>query len=333
MLRLPAFEYISPETLADAVSLKKEHGDNAMFVAGGTDMFPKMKRRQMQPQFLIGLHRVQDLQSFANGDGMTIGAGMTLTEVATHPKIKEAYPALAKAASLVSSPPLRNAGTIGGNLCVDTRCTYYDQSYEWRKALGFCMKKDGDTCWVAISSPRCLAVSSSDLAPVAMALRAEVRLVGPEGERQLPLEQLYRNDGQFYLTKRPDEILVSIHLPPADGWQMAYWKLRRRGSIDFPILSVAVALRMSDDGRCEEARVVLGSVASQPLAVEAETIEMLLGQELTPELAEQFAQKAYRPAKPVDNTDMSLSYRKKMARVYITGALKEAAGLSGLLGG
>jgi 4-hydroxybenzoyl-CoA reductase subunit beta len=262
-----------------------------------------------------------------NGDGMSIGAGVTLTEVAAHPKIKDAYPALSKAASLVSSPPLRNAGTIGGNLCVDTRCTYYDQSYEWRKALGFCLKKDGDTCWVATSSPRCLAVSSSDIAPVAIVLGAKTRLVGPVGERLIPVEQLYRNDGLFYLAKTADEILVSIDLPPMDGWRSTYWKLRRRGSIDFPILGVAVALRLDDDARCHEARIALGAVASQPLLVAEETIDMLLGQRLTHDLVDKFSKLAFRPAKPMDNTDMGLSFRKKMTRRYIAGALMEVAGL------
>jgi 4-hydroxybenzoyl-CoA reductase subunit beta len=331
MMRLPVFEYVSPTTLDEAVALKAEHGQQAMYVAGGTDLYPKMKRRQMEPQVLIGLSEIDELGIFSNGHGLNIGANMTLTAVANQPQIKAHYPALAQAAGLVSSPPLRNAGTIGGNLCVDTRCTYYDQTFQWRKALGFCMKKDGDVCWVALSSPRCLAVSSSDCAPVVIALDASVRLVGPEGERTIPASALYQDDGIDYLAKSPDEILTSIHLPPRDGWGTAYWKLRRRGSIDFPILGVAVALRLDDEGRCQEARIVLGAVASQPViavsTVAEEFSSMLVGQKITPELADQVATKAYRPAKPLDNTDMALSYRKKMARVYIAGALLEAAGI------
>jgi 4-hydroxybenzoyl-CoA reductase subunit beta len=339
MMRLPLFEYVSPKSLDEAVALKAEHGQQAMYVAGGTDLYPKMKRRQMEPHVLIGLSEIAELGTFSNGQGINVGANMTLTAVANQPQIKAHYPALAQAAGLVSSPPLRNAGTIGGNLCVDTRCTYYDQTFQWRKALGFCMKKDGDVCWVALSSRRCLAVSSSDCAPVAIALDASVRLVGPEGERTIPASALYQDDGMDYLAKSPDEILASIHLPPRDGWRppdggwgMAYWKLRRRGSIDFPILGVAVALRLDDDGRCQEARIVLGAVASQPViavSTGAEEISSLLvGQKITSELADQVATKAYRPAKPLDNTDMALSYRKKMARVYIAGALLEAAGIS-----
>jgi 4-hydroxybenzoyl-CoA reductase subunit beta len=327
MMRLPPFEYYAPATLDEAVQLKRQYGPEAMYVAGGTDLYPKMKRRQMTPSVLIGLGNIAEMLTLSNGNGLTIGAGLTLTEVAGDPQVREKYPALARAAALVSSPPLRNAGTIGGNLCVDTRCTYYDQTYQWRKALGFCMKKDGDICWVATSSPRCLAVSSSDCAPVVIALGATVRLVGPEGERSIPAEALYHNDGQFYITKSADEILASIHLPPHDGWRMVYWKLRRRGSIDFPILGVAVALRLDGEGVCAEARIVLGAVASEPVVMGEDVTGLLVGRRLTPELVEEVAQKASRPAKPMDNTDMNLSYRKKMARVYIAGALSEAAGL------
>lgn len=325
MLRLPEFEYIAPQTVAEAVALKQEHGENGMYVAGGTDLFPKMKRRQITPLVLIGLNQIEELRGFSNGNGVTIGAGLTLTEVANHPTLKDQYPALATAAGLVSSPPLRNAGTIGGNLCVDTRCTYYDQTFEWRQALGFCMKKDGDICWVAKSSPKCLAVSSSDTAPVAIALGAAVQLVGPDGERTIPVEELYRNDGQFYLAKSPDELLVSIHLPPRDGWRMTYLKLRRRGTIDFPILGVAAAVRLDDEGVCVDARVALGAVSSQPLVLDELVQEMLIGQPLTPERIDRFVQKAYRPAKPVDNTDMNLSYRKKVTKVFIGRALMAVA--------
>lgn len=323
MLRLPIFDYAAPKTLAEAVALKKAHGRQAMYVAGGTDLYPKMKRRQMEPQLLIGLSDIAELRACRHDSGLTLGAGLTLTEVAHHPAVKDHYPALATAAGLVSSPPLRNAGTIGGNLCVDTRCTYYDQTFEWRQALGFCLKKDGDICWVAKSSPRCLAVSSSDTAPVMMALGAQVRLVGPDGERTIPVDAMYQDDGQFYLSKSPDELLVSIYLPPRPGWRMAYLKLRRRGSIDFPILAVAAALHLDENGICREGRVVLGAVASQPVALDKTVNDMLIGQKLTAGLIEQFAQEAYRPAKPLDNTDMSLSYRKKLARVFVARALRE----------
>ena len=321
MLRLPIFEFHQPQTIAEAIALKKEHRTAAMYVAGGTDLFPKMKRRQMTPPVLISLSKIAPLRAISNGHGLTIGSGVPLARVATEQQIVAHYPALAKAASLVASPALRQVGTLGGNLCVDTRCTYYDQTEPWRRALGFCLKKDGDTCWVARSSDVCLAVSSSDCAPVAIALGATARLMGPEGERTVPVEALYKNDGADYLSKAPDEIMVAIHLPPAAGWRVAYQKLRRRGAIDFPILGVAAALRLADDGLCTGAKIVLGAVASQPVVVSDEVTDLLLGQRLEPALLAEVAQQAFRQAKPLDNTDMSLSYRKKMARVYIARTL------------
>jgi 4-hydroxybenzoyl-CoA reductase subunit beta len=325
MLRLPPFEYLAPKTLAEAASMMSDHGPQAMYVAGGTDLYPNIKRRQFEPKALIGLRGLAEMQGLSNGSGLVIGGGLTLSQVSTHPQIIERYPALARAAGLVSSPPLRSMGTIGGNLCIDTRCTYYNQTYHWRKSLGFCLKKDGDTCWVALSSPRCLAVSSSDCAPVAIALGAQVRLVGPRGERMIPAEALYHDDGLQYLEKAPDEILVSIHLPALEGWRTTYRKLRRRGSIDFPILGVAVALKLDGDGACSDARIVLGAVASRPLLAQA-AADMLVGNRITPELIEAVAEAAYKPAKPLDNTDMALSYRKKMVKVYVTRALTELAG-------
>jgi len=327
MIRLPVFEFYAPSTIDEAVALKVEHGVDAMFLAGGTDLLPNMKRRQFEPKVIIGLRNLHELQGISNGVGMTIGAGVTLSQLENHPAIRKNYSALAHAAGLVSTPQLRNSGTIGGNLCLDTRCTYYNQSHSWRKALGFCMKKDGDTCWVALGSQKCLAVSSSDCAPVAVALGAEVRLVGPEGERTIPAKELYRNDGMEYLEKGRDELLVSIQLPDLTGWQTSYWKLRRRGSIDFPILGVAVALRLNEDGTCEEARLVLGAVSSKPLLI-SEASEMLIGQRINQLLIKQVAEVAAKFAKPLDNTDMALSYRKKITRVYVQRALAEAVGLS-----
>ena len=149
---------------------------------------------------------------------------------------------MSKAAELISTPLLRNMGSIGGNLLLDTRCNYYDQNYEWRKGINFCMKKDGEICWVAPSSPRCWAVQSSDSAPVMVAIGAKVKLISSSGERLLPAADLYNDDGIRYLNKRPDELLTEIHLPPTNGWRATYWKLRRRGSFDFPVLGVATCL-------------------------------------------------------------------------------------------
>jgi len=323
MLRLPVFKFHSPKNIAEAVALKAKHGENAMYTAGGTDLYPNMKRRQFTPQTLIGLRELSELQMINYKEGLTIGSGVSISEVARHPEIKKNYPALAKAADLVSAPQLRNMGTIGGNLCLDTRCNYYNQTFQWRKALGFCLKKDGDICWVARSSPICLAVSSSDCAPVAVALNAEFSLLGPEGKRCVPAGELYNNDGINYLKKNQDELLVSIHIPPSEGWKMNYKKLRRRDSIDFPILSVATVLSIDEDEVCTEARIVLGAVASCPLrAFESE--KMLIGNPLTSKLIEESAQAAAKLAKPMDNTDMGLSFRKKLVPLFVADAIKEA---------
>src|SRR5947208_15546841 len=213
-------------------------------------------------------------------------------------------------------------GTIGGNVCVDTRCNYYNQTYEWRKAVGFCTKKDGAICLVAPGSPRCWAVSSSDTAPVLWSLGARVRLHSPTGERTIPVEALFRDDGIEYLAKRPDEILTEILLPPADGWRSAYIKRRRRGSFDFPILGVAAALRLAADGTVANARLTLGAVASHPVEVH-DAVARLVGQHPTPQLLEEVASLAAKRAKPLDNADLTINYRKQVTPVYIRRALHE----------
>jgi 4-hydroxybenzoyl-CoA reductase subunit beta len=322
MLRLPPFEYLSPHSLDEAVELMQQYGSEAMLVAGGTDLFPNMKRRLFTPKKLIGLREIEEMKRLEINGTVTLGAGLTLSQISLHPILAERYPALATAAGLVSTPQLRHMGTIGGNLCIDTRCTYYNQTEPWREALGYCMKKEGHICWVAPSSPRCWAVSSSDTAPVMIALGASVRLVGPQGERIIPAQALYHNDGMAYLSKAPNEILVDIHLPDTSGVKMVYKKLRRRGSFDFPILGVAVALRQANDGTVTGANVVLGAVASYPIkATEAE--EILVGQKLSDEVIEEAAKAAFKPAKPLDNTDMGHPYRKQMAQVYVARALRE----------
>ncbi|MBI3635021.1 MAG: FAD binding domain-containing protein [Candidatus Rokubacteria bacterium] len=327
MLRLPPFTYHAPRAIDDAVRLVREHGAGAMLVAGGTDLYPNMKRRQFEPKTLIGLRGIRDLDGVRGStrDGLVLGATTTLTAVANHADVARHYAAVATAAGLVSSPQLRNAGTIGGNVCVDTRCNYYNQTYQWRKAIGFCMKKDGDICLVAPGSPRCWAVSSSDTAPALWAIGARVRLIGATGERTIPLEALYRDDGIQYLAKAPDEIVAEILLPPADGWTSAYLKLRRRGSFDFPVLGVAVALKL-DGTRVAGARIVLGAVASLPREAKP-AAQALIGERLTPELITRTADLAAGPSKPLDNTDFAHFYRKKMTRVFVARALRRLAGL------
>ncbi len=327
MMRLPPFTYLAPLSVGEAVRMMADHGPEAMFVAGGTDLYPNMKRRQFEPKVLVGLRGIKELVG-VRGEAMTglvIGAGTTLTDISERAGVREHFPALAIAAGLVSTPPLRNMGTIGGNVCVDPRCNYYNQSHQWRRAIGFCMKKDGDICLVAPGSSRCWAVSSTDTAPVLWSLGARARLVGVGGERVVPFASLFKDDGIDYLAKTRDEVLTEILLPPVDGLRCAYLKLRRRGSFDFPVLGVAVALNL-DGGLVKTAKIVLGAVASQPReAVEAGAL--LAGQRLTPQLIAEVAEVAARPSKPLDNTDLTHPYRKKMTKVFVTRALRRLAGL------
>jgi 4-hydroxybenzoyl-CoA reductase subunit beta len=212
-------------------------------------------------------------------------------------------------------------GTLGGNLCLDTRCNYYDQTYEWRKAIDFCMKKDGKICWVAPSSPRCWAVNSSDLAPVMIALDAQYLLAGPSGERVVPAGRFYHNDGINYLTKQPDEILTAVRLPAPNGWDATYLKLRRRGSFDFPVLGVAAWVQW-EGATVRAARIVLGAVASHPQEV-ADAAQAIIGTELEDDAIDGAALAAFKPSKPMDNTDFGLSWRKEMTRTFVKRALLE----------
>jgi len=322
MLRLPSFNYLQPKTLAQAIAMQADAGPDGAFVAGGTDLYPNMKRRQQEPKVVISLMGIPELAGCEMRDaGCVVGPCITLSELSNLPSFRRSYPAVAHAAELVSTPLLRNMGTLGGNLCLDTRCNYYDQTYEWRKAIDFCMKKDGTICWVAPSSPRCWAVSSSDVAPVMVAIGAEFRLVGPKGERVVPAGRLYANDGINYLTKDPDEILAEVRLPAPDGWDAVYHKLRRRGSFDFPVLGVAAWIDW-DGADVADARIVLGGVASWPQEV-SEAGASLKGTDLSDDAIARAADAAYRPAKPLDNTDFDLSWRKQMTRVYVQAALEE----------
>jgi len=329
MLRLPFFTYLQPKTLQEALAMKAEAGPDGMYVAGGTDLYPNMKRRHQEPRTLISLMEIRELTGCEMRDaGCVLGSCVTLTELSNSPTVRRSAEVVTRAAALVSTPLLRNMGTLGGNLCLDTRCNYYNQTYEWRKAIDFCTKKDGHICWVAPSSPRCWAVSSSDVAPVMVALGADYLVVGPGGERVVPAARFYHNDGIHYLTKQPDEVLAAARVPAPDGWDAVYHKLRRRGSFDFPVLGVAAWVKWEpgagsrEPGRVAEARIVLGGVASWPQEV-PEAGAALVGTDLSDEGVAAAADAAYRPAKPMDNTDFDLSWRKQMTRVYVTRALGE----------
>ena len=253
-----------------------------------------------------------------------IPALQRIADLERDPEISAAWPALRHAASVVATPPLRNAATIGGNLCLDTRCAYYDQGEAWREAIGFCLKKDGETCWVAPGSPRCWAVSSSDTAPILCALGAEVSAVSAAGERRLPVADLFADDGARHLTLAPGELLTALHLPAAaPGERAAYLKVRRRASFDFPVLGIAARVRLGAGAVVEEARVFLGGVASRPLEAR-EAGAFLVGRALADEeVVREAAALVAKIAKPMQNTDLTASWRKRVAAEYAARALRE----------
>jgi len=343
MMRLPKFDYRTPRTIAEAVKIVADAGPNGQFVAGGTDLYPNMKRRQQTPRTVISIMRLPELNQITREgkSGIRIGASMTLTDIIDHPVIQRDYPVIASAARTISTPILRNMGTIGGNLLLDTRCNYYDQNYEWRKGINFCLKKDGDICWVAPGSSKCWAVQSSDLVPVMVAIGAKFRLVSTLGERLIDATGFYNDDGIDYLKKRPDELLVDIHLPPTNGWRASYQKLRRRGAFDFPVLGVAAYVRYetsanrtlpngrvsavdSSGQRVADAKIVLGGIAPSPIEV-SEAGKELVGHRLDDDHIRAAAEAAYIKARPLDNTDFVYQWRKQMARQYTIRALQELA--------
>ncbi len=321
-MRLPRFRYFAPASVKEALRIKAGEGPDSAFVAGGTDLYPNMKRRQQTPKVVIGLSRVAALRRLRMGEGgASIGAGVPLSEIESHRRLRRAYPGLAHAISEISTPPLRNMGTLGGNVLLDTRCNYYDQNYEWRQAIDFCMKKDGTICWVAPGSPKCLAVQSADSVPVLIALSARAVLASAAGEREIPLEALYVNDGIHYLTKRPEELLTEIRVPRPDGWRASYRKLRRRGAFDFPVLSVGAAVRREGEV-VAEARIVLGAVASAPVRA-ARAEQVLVGRPLDADAIAEAAEASAGPSRPMDNTDFSFLWRKEMTRKWVAAALRE----------
>jgi 4-hydroxybenzoyl-CoA reductase subunit beta len=328
MLRLPEFDYYQPRSLKQATKTLADLGPDAMVVAGGTDVYPKMKRGQFTPRHLVSLRALRELKGIRRTkEGLWIGAGESLTTVSNHPSVAQHFPALAHAAESVSTPQLRNMGTIGGNVLVDTRCNYYDQTFFWRQAVGFCMKKDGDICLVAPGSAKCLAIASSDTAPVLVSLGAEVVLVSKQGERRVKLEELYRDDGIDYSTKGKEEVLKALLIPKeALARRNVYLKLRRRGSFDFPILGVAATMDIDERGECRNAGVVLTAVASAPKSV-PEAMTVLQGKKVTKELIDTVADAAAKISHPLDNADLDYWYRKRMAKVYTRRALAQLAGL------
>ena len=328
MMRLPRFRYVGPRTLEEVARALADFGPNAALVAGGTDLLPNMKRRQETPATVIGLRGVASLRerSGAPGRGVTLGAMTRLVDLERDPALAAGYPALATAASVVATPPIRNAATIGGNLCLDTRCTYYDQGPAWRESIGHCMKKDGETCWVAPGSPRCWAVCSSDTAPLLCAVGAEATLVSTAGERRVPVASLFADDGRRHLTLASGEFLAAVHLPAVGSADRAgYLKVRRRASFDFPVLGLAASVRLGAGGVVESARIFLGGVGSRPHEA-SEAARFLVGRTLRDEeVVREAARLVGRIAKPMQNTDLDRSWRKQVLDEYAARALRALA--------
>ena len=333
MLRLPRFRVLSPRTYREAAKLLDDHGAaeldrsrgtptlRVMVVAGGTDLFPNMKRRQFAPEILVSLVHVRNAAGMQENGELVISAGTTLTALARDPRVRERYAALAEAAEVVSTPQLRNMGTIGGNVCLDTRCNWYDQSLFWRTAEGYCMKTNPEiVCRVATSSPRCLAVASADTVPALIVLGATVHFEDAAGARDVRLAEFYREDGISPSTLRPNEVLTDVTIPHEDGWRSTYVKLRDRGSFDFPIAGVAVAVRY--DGRAvTDARVAITALASRPILVDAARAA-LVGTRLEDEAIAAAADAVHKTARPMDNTSGTISQRKRASRVLTERALR-----------
>jgi 4-hydroxybenzoyl-CoA reductase subunit beta len=322
MLRLPTFTYHRPKTAAQAVRIAAEHGKAAMYVAGGTDLYPNMKRRHQTPREVISLQDLADLQKIEvhPSGGVRIGAMVKLSALERHPYLRQHFGAFTHAVREISTPLLRNMGTIGGNLLLDTRCTYYDQSHEWRESIDFCMKKDGAICWVAPGSPRCWAVQSSDTVPVVCALECDVELVGVDGVRRIHCKDLYRDDGIQYLTKQPEELLTFLYLPPPGAWKASYLKLRRRDTYDFPVLGVGVCVWRDPAGVVTHANIRLGGAGSYAIPA-TDSEKLLIGNPLTDEVIAAAGSAALKPARTMDNTDLDVYWRRKVAPVFVARAL------------
>jgi len=293
-----------------------------MPIAGGTDLIPNMKHRLFTPAYLVPLKRLSELHGITVSDTeMTIGAAETLTAVSLHPQVRLHFSALADAAGHVAGPQIRNSGTLGGNLCLETRCTYYNQTEFWRDALGYCLKKDGTACHVTRVGKKCVAAHSADTPPVLMMLEAVADLVGPNGARTVPVRDFFVTDGIFNTVREPGELVVRIRIPlPASGFRAAYRKLRQRQSIDFPLLTVAVAVTLDGEDRIESLGGVVTSLGSRPREL-AGWSDMARGERLTPELVEALAERAHKQCHPLENIIVDVDWRRAMVPVFVTRAL------------
>jgi len=321
---LPSFQLLRPKSLEEAVSLLAKHDGKVKVVAGGTDLLPSMKQKLFTPPYVLDLRAVGELRGLRNGNGLEIGALTTLTTVEHSQHVRRDYPVLYEAVKTVASPVLRNMGTLGGNVCLDTRCLWYNQSLAWRKSCGFCLKKDGNLCHVAPGGNFCWAAFSGDTAPALLCLGAEIEIAGAAGVRRVPLSEFYVNDGIARLHLAKNEIVTRIYLPASSaGWRGSYQKLRMRGSIDYPLAGVAVALKMNS-GRVEDARVAITAVNPAPRLLK-DADALLIGAVANEEAADKIGELAARTAKPLTTSVLTPEYRREMVRVFARRAVMQAA--------
>ncbi len=322
-MSLPSFEVIRPRTENAAVDALARYGAEVQMVAGGTDLIPSMKQGLFAPRVLLDLKLIRELDfiRFDPEEGLSIGALTRISTIVASRVIAEQFPVLHQAAKTIASPLLRNMGTLGGNLCLDTRCLYYNQSHFWRDALGYCIKKEGSICHVAPGGRFCWAVFSGDTAPALLALNATVQLASPRGPRQVPLEEFYANDGIAHIAKARDEIVTGVRVPASSaGWSGVYKKLRIRQSIDYPLAGVAAVMQKDEAGVCREVRVALTAVNPAPRLVDA---AILKGKAYDAGLVEQVAHEASRTGKPLRTSASTPEYRRQMIRVFVRRALRE----------
>ena len=325
-MSLPQFKLLRPRSMQEALENLVKHYANIRLLAGGTDLIPSMRQKLFEPEYVLDLRGIADLRGIRPqpDGGAEIGALTTIRSIERSEFLRAHYPVLTEAAATVASPVLRNMGTIGGNICLDTRCLWYNQSLTWRKGCGFCIKKDGDLCHVAPGGTKCWAAFSGDTPPALLCLSAEIEIASPEGTRRIALANFYTGLGDSYRKLRPNELVTRIFLPASSAdYKGVYRKLRVRGSIDYPLAGVAVALKRSDD-HISDARIGITGVNPAPLLVRGAT-ELLEGQAMDEALAEAAGDLAARVSKPLTTSALTPEYRREMIRVFTKRAVLAAA--------
>jgi 4-hydroxybenzoyl-CoA reductase subunit beta len=326
-LSLPQFTLLRPRTLQEALGALSKHVSNIRVLAGGTDLIPSMRQKLFEPEYVLDIRHLAELKSVhhQSGEGVSIGALSTLTSIEHSEFLRKHYPVLTEAAATVASPVLRNMGTIGGNICLDTRCLWYNQSLTWRKGCGFCIKKDGDLCHVAPGGTKCWAAFSGDTPAALLCLNAEIELASESGVRRMPLRDFYTGLGDTYRKLQPGELLTRVFLPESSAdYRGVYRKLRVRGSIDYPLAGVAVVMKRSN-GHVADVQIALTAVNPAPVLVKG-VQQLLRGKAVDDQLADAAAELAAKTAKPLTTSALTPEYRREMIRVFTKRVLLEISG-------